>query len=110
MKVAVASSGSDLDARVEPRFGRCAYFVVVDSETMEFEALENPGALAGTGAGIAAAQLIADGGAEAVVAGTIGPNALQALRSGGLTIYEAAGGTIAEAAVAAAAGQLEELA
>lgn len=110
MKVAVAASGPDLEANVEPRFGRCACFVVVDTETMEFEALDNPGALAGTGAGIAAAQVIADAGAEAVVAGTLGPNALQALRLGGLTIYEAAGGTVREAAQAAAAGQLQTLA
>lgn len=110
MKVAVAASGPDLQARVEPRFGRCPYFVVVDSETMQFQALDNPGALAGTGAGIAAAQLIADAGAEAVVAGTVGPNALQALESGGLKLYQAAGGTVREAASAAAAGQLTQLA
>ena len=109
MKVAVASSGSNLEAKVEPRFGRCAYFVVVDADTMQFEALENPGALAGTGAGIAAAQIIADAGAEAVVAGNVGPNALEALKSGGLKLYGAAGGTVAEAAGAAAAGDLEAL-
>ena len=87
MKVAVASSGSNLEAKVEPRFGRCAYFVVVDADTMQFEALENPG----------------------VVAGTVGPNALEALKSGGLKLYGAAGGTVAEAAGAAAAGDLEAL-
>ncbi len=109
MKVAVSASKPALEANVDPRFGRCTCFVLVDTETMEFEGLDNPGALAGTGAAIAAAQVVADAGAEAVVAGAVGPNALEALRSGGISIYEAPGGSVQDAAKAAAAGELRKL-
>ncbi len=109
MKVAVAASSPELDGPVDQRLGRCAWIVVVDTDSRESEALENPGALAGTGAGIAAAQLSADAGAEAVVAGSIGPNAIGALKAGGLMILKAGGCTVREAALAAAAGELEQV-
>ncbi len=109
MKVAVAASGPDLDASIDPRFGRCTWFVLVDTDTMDFETLENPGALAGTGAGIAAAQLIADAGAEAIVAGSLGPNAIGALKAGDLKMFKAGGGTVKDGAIAAANGDLEAM-
>ncbi len=109
MKVAVAASTPELDASIDPRFGRCAWFVVVDTDTMRFEALKNPGALAGTGSGVAASQLIADAGAEAVVAGSLGPNAIGALKAGGLKMFTAGGGTVKEAAIATAKGELEAM-
>lgn len=109
MKVAVAASAPELDAPIDQRFGRCSWFVVVDTDTMDFEALENPGALAGTGSGVAASQLIADAGAEAVVAGSIGPNAIGALKAGGLRMFKAGGGTARDAAIAAAKGELEAM-
>ena len=67
MKIAVSASQPQLDAPIDPRFGRCPYFLIVDSDTMEFEVIENQGAMAGSGAGIQAAQLVANAGAEAVV-------------------------------------------
>ncbi len=108
MKVAIAASRADLGAEVEPRFGRCDHIVIVDTETMQLERLENPGALAGTGAGVAAAQLVADAGAEAVVAGNFGPTALHALRAGGIPAYHASG-TVQEAAQAVADGRLQAI-
>ena len=109
MKVAVATSEPDLDAPIEQRFGRCAWIVVVDSETMEFQSLENPGPLAGTGAGVAASQLVSDAGADVVVAGSFGPNAIAALKAGGLSLYKAGGGTVRDAVAAAVEGTLQEL-
>ncbi len=94
MKVAVTSKGKDLGSPVDPRFGRCPYFVVVDTETMTTEGIENPGALAGAGAGVAAAQLIADAGADAVISNLVGPHAFAALKQGGIAIYAGAAGNV----------------
>jgi len=106
MKIAVAASGDTLDAQVDPRFGRCAWFVIVDSDTMEFEAVQNPGAMAGGGAGIQAAQVVASTGAQAVVAGNMGPNAHQALSAAGIQILPFAGGTVRQAVEAVKSGTL----
>jgi len=108
MKVAIASSGNNLDAPIDPRFGRCSYFVVVDTDTMEFQAISNAAAAQGSGAGIAAAQLVAGSGATAIVAANIGPNAYTALSAGGMKIYSAAGGTVKMAVEALKSGQLVE--
>lgn len=60
MKIAVPSSGPDLESAVDPRFGRCAYLLFVDTDTLEFEAVFNPNLSAGGGAGIDTAQIVAD--------------------------------------------------
>jgi predicted Fe-Mo cluster-binding NifX family protein len=75
MKVAVSSSGKDLDSQMDPRFGRCQYFLFVDSETLAFEAIENGGLMASGGAGVQAAQLLVQKGATALITGNLGPNA-----------------------------------
>jgi len=106
MKIAVAASGNTLDAQVDPRFGRCAWFVIVDSDTMEFEAVQNPGAMTGGGAGIQAAQVVTSTGAQAVVAGNMGPNAHQALSAAGIQILPFMGGTVRQAVEAIKAGKL----
>ncbi len=87
MKVAVAATGGNIDALCDPRFGRCAWFVIVDTETFDWQAIENSAAMAGSGAGIQAAQLVAAAGADAVIAGNFGPNAYQTLAAGGIKIY-----------------------
>jgi len=106
MKIAVAASGNTLDAQVDPRFGRCAWFVIADSDTMEFEAVQNPGAMAGGGAGIQAAQVVASKGAHMVVAGNMGPNAHQALTAAGIQVLPFAGGTVRQAVEAVKSGTL----
>jgi len=110
MKVAICSSGTTLDSPVDPRFGRCPYFVIVDTETLEYVAEPNPGITMGQGAGVAAAQLIASKGAQAVVAGNFGPNAHQALSAAGIRIYTAAAGTVRQAVEQIKAGALPEVA
>ena len=84
MKIAISATGSTLDAEVDPRFGRCQYFIIADPQTMEFEVVDNSSAMAAGGAGISAAQMIADKGVEAVLTGNCGPNAYQVLSAAGI--------------------------
>ena len=97
MKIAVSSTGQGLDAEVDPRFGRCQYFVIVDGDTMAFEAFENPNVMASGGAGIQSAQLVADKGAEVVLTGNCGPNAFQTLQAAGVSICVGIAGTVGQA-------------
>ncbi len=106
MKIAVAAQGDNPQALTDPRFGRCRYFVIVDSDTGEFEAVENPGGTAGGGAGIQAAQAVGRSGADVVIAGNYGPNAYEALAAGKIEAYTNQGGTVAEAVEAFKAGRL----
>ena len=87
MKILVTSTGTTLDAAMSPIFGRCPSYIVVDTETFKFEPLSNPAMGAAGGAGIQAAQFIAQGGVEAVVTGNVGPNAYGVLNSAGIPVY-----------------------
>ncbi|MGQ9723706.1 MAG: NifB/NifX family molybdenum-iron cluster-binding protein [Candidatus Jordarchaeum sp.] len=97
MKVCVSAAANSLDAPVNPRFGRCPYFIIVDSETMQFEAIPNMASGAVGGAGIQAAQIIASKGAKVLITGNVGPNAFQALSAAGIKIVTGAYGTVREA-------------
>jgi predicted Fe-Mo cluster-binding NifX family protein len=97
MKVAISSTGPGLDAEMDPRFGRCRYIVVVDTDTMEFESIENPNVMASGGAGIQSAQLIADKGVGVLLTGNCGPNAFQTLQAAGIPVCVGVGGTVREA-------------
>jgi predicted Fe-Mo cluster-binding NifX family protein len=97
MKICVSSEGNTLDSKVDPRFGRCRAFIVVNTETMAFEAVDNAGTGASGGAGIQAGQLVASRGAKAVLTGNVGPNAFQTLQAGGIAIYTGVSGTVHEA-------------
>jgi predicted Fe-Mo cluster-binding NifX family protein len=106
MKIAVTASGRDLDAPTSPVFGRCMTYILVDTETMQYEAVENPALSAGGGAGIQAAQFIIGLGAQAVVTGNVGPNAFGVLQSAGVPAYLCQDGTVRQAVEAYKAGQL----
>ena len=108
MKIGVSSTGENLDANVDQRFGRCKYFLIVDTESMEFEVLSNENAMASGGAGIQAAQTIAKTGAEVVVTGNVGPNAFQTLSAAGMKIVTGASGTIKESIEKYKKGELKE--
>jgi len=97
MRIAISATGPTLDAEVDPRFGRCQYFIIVDPETMEFEALENSNAMASGGAGISTAQMIAGKGVEVVLTGNCGPNAYQVLSAAGLQVITGVSGKIRDA-------------
>ena len=96
MKICVSAVANSLDAPIDPRFGRCPYFVIVDSETMQFEAIPNMALGAMGGAGIQAAQTIAGKGVKVLITGNVGPNAFQALSATGIRIVTGAFGTVRE--------------
>ena len=97
MKIAVTSTGKTLDSQVDPRFGRAACFIIVDTETMDFNVIENENIAAAGGAGISSAKVVIDAGAEAVLTGNCGPNAERTLTAAGVKLYTGATGTVAEA-------------
>ncbi len=96
-KIAVSSTGDNLDAQVDPRFGRCAHFIFVDTDTMEYEAVQNPNVSAASGAGIQTAQFVANKEVEAVLTGNVGPNAFQTLQAGGVNVIAGVSGKVKDA-------------
>jgi len=97
MKIAISSSGTDQSAQVDPRFGRCQYFIIVDTDSGKTEAIPNAAQSAGGGAGIQAAQTIADQGAETVLTGNVGPNAHRALQAAKISVATGVSGTVSDA-------------
>ena len=97
MRVVVTAAGPDLSSQVDPRFGRSPYFILVDSESGQFEAIPNPNVQAMGGAGIKSAQFVAEKGAEVVLTGSCGPNAFQTLRAAGIQVITGVVGTVREA-------------
>ena len=87
MKIVITSSANDLEGDMDPRFGRCEYFIVVDTDSMAFEAIQNPALAAPGGAGIQAAQFIAEMKADAVISGNYGPNAFGVLSATAMDLY-----------------------
>jgi predicted Fe-Mo cluster-binding NifX family protein len=107
MKIAVTSQGKDLDSQVDPRFGRAAFILIVDSDTMSFEVLDNKENInALKGAGIQAASNIANKGAEALLTGFCGPNAFKTLQAAGVKVANNATGTIKDAVKAFLNGKM----
>ena len=97
MKIAVSSSGKDLDSQIDPRFGRCAYFVIVNTDDMSFETFENKSMTLGGGAGVQAAQFVTSKKTPVVVTGNIGPNAVRALSAAGVKVITGQTGTVRKA-------------
>jgi len=107
MRIAVSATAPGLDADVDPRFGRCQYFIIVDPQSMEFETLENSSAMAAGGAGISTAQMIASKGVEFVLTGNCGPNAYQTLSAAGIQVITGVSGRIKDAVEAYNTGRLQ---
>jgi len=97
MKIAITSMGEKLEDKVDPRFGRCHYFILFDTENNKFEAVENTGAQGMGGVGILSGQIMADKGVETVLTGSCGPNAFQTLQAAGIKVITGATGTVQEA-------------
>ncbi len=96
MKVAVSSSGKNLDSQIDPRFGRCAYFLIVETDDMNFEVFDNENIALGGGAGIQSAQFVASKGVQAVITGNCGPNAVRTLSAAGVKLFVGQSGTVKE--------------
>lgn len=97
MKIAVTSTGPTLDDNVEARFGRCQYFLIIDTDTMQSEALENPNIALGGGAGIQSAQLMTEKGVIAVLTGNCGPNAFNVFGQAGVQVIVGVNGSVRNA-------------
>ena len=107
MIVAVTAKGTHLSDEVDPRFGRAPYILIVDTETMEYESLDNSENVnAFKGAGIQAATMVADKGAEVLLTGFCGPNAFKAMNAANIGVANDASGSVREAVTAYLAGNL----
>ena len=109
MKIAITSSGEQHTSSLNPRFGRCEYFIIIDTETEVWEAALNPAVGARGGAGSQAAQFMANQGVEAVISGRYGPNAYTALESAGIQAFVSSQETIAAAFDKFLAQELEQV-
>jgi len=98
MKIAVTSTGPTLDDNVEARFGRCPYFLIIDTDTMQLEAIENPNIAIGGGAGIQSAQLMSEKGVTTVLTGNCGPNAFNVFGQAGIQVIVGVSGPVRNAA------------
>jgi predicted Fe-Mo cluster-binding NifX family protein len=109
MKIAVSATDNSMDAAVDPRFGRCAYLLIVDSETSDIVGGgKNEFATAGGGAGTQTAQSAIRQGAQVVVTGNIGPNAYNVLQAGKLKVYSGVSGSVREAIARLNKGELRQ--
>lgn len=97
MRLCVTAQGNDPEAAVDPRFGRCKYFWIMDTVSEAREILENPNLQNSGGAGIQSAQLMVSKNVEAVLTGHVGPNASQVLSPAGIKIYTGVTGKVTEA-------------
>ena len=107
MKICITSQGETLDSNVDPRFGRSRYFIFVDTEESDFEAVKNPNIDAAGGAGIQSAMLIANKEAKALLTGHCGPNGFHTLRAAGVDVIVGVSGTVREAVERYKKGELK---
>jgi predicted Fe-Mo cluster-binding NifX family protein len=109
MIIAVSSPDGKFNNEFSPRFGRCKYFIIMDTDTGEWESKPNPAAGARGGAGPQAVQFLSGAGVEATITGRYGPNAFTTLEAAGIRAYIADAGTSEELLDRFKAGTLEEV-
>ena len=111
MKIAFTTSGNDLNAPLDGRFGRAPKFLIYDLDANTFTMIDNQQGLnAARGAGIQAAQTVAQAGVNCLVTGHCGPKAFQVLSAAGIKIYNTDRPTIAAALEQYRSGQLAQAA
>jgi predicted Fe-Mo cluster-binding NifX family protein len=109
MRLAVTATGKDLEAKIDSRFGRAAYFVVVDPETMAYETVNNSQSLdLPQGAGIQAGQTIVKSQVDVLITGNCGPKAFQVLQNAGVKIFTGASGSVKDAIMQYKNGELKQ--
>jgi predicted Fe-Mo cluster-binding NifX family protein len=110
MKILLTATSPSIDSNIDPRFGRGAYLIVVDTDTLEWQAHPNPGVGASGGAGTQAAQIAANQPVKAAISGDFGPNAYNALQAAGIDMYlYGTSSTVKEAIEQFKAGKLESV-
>lgn len=109
MKIAITSTGPELSNELDPRFGRCAFFLIIDTENDSFEAFDNENLSAAGGAGPGAANFVSKKGVSAVVSGNFGPNASMVLKELGIETYTSKAQSVQSALEAFKAGTLEKV-
>jgi predicted Fe-Mo cluster-binding NifX family protein len=108
MKIAITTTGNDIDSDVDSRFGRCINFLIIDTDSTLVEVVENKSTQSAHGAGIGAAQNVVSMKVEALITGHVGPNAFMALSKAGIKIYTGANGTVKDALTQYEEGKLKK--
>ena len=107
-KICISSTGKDLNANVDPRFGRSEYFLIVDPENMDYELILNESQNEMGGAGIKAAERISRNDVKYVITGNVGPNAFQTLKAAGIKVISGVSGNISDVIDKFNRGELKE--
>jgi predicted Fe-Mo cluster-binding NifX family protein len=94
MKIAISATGRTLESEVDPRFGRCQYFIIIDAETMRFKVVKNKSKMATGGAGISTARMVTSEGVQAVLTGNCGPNAYRVLSAANIQVVTGVSGNV----------------
>ncbi len=109
MKIALSSTGKNFEDNLDPRFGRCEYFLIYDTEKEEVEAIENEGKISGGGAGIAAAQQIINESVDVIITGNLGPNAYDLIKDAEIKAYRGESISCTQVIEKYNSGKLEEI-
>lgn len=94
MKICISSTDDNLESQLDLRFGRCQYFLIIDTDNNDLEVIDNQNNALGGGAGVKAARQIIDKGAEAVITGKCGPKAVQAFDTAGVVVITGQKGSV----------------
>ena len=109
MNLIFTTAGADLNAGLDPSFGRAPKFMLLDLDSQRFKLIDNRQNIeAAQGAGIQAAQTIVKAGAQALITGHCGPKAFRVLSAAGVKVFNTDAPTIAEALARYRAGALTE--
>ena len=109
MIICITSTGNTKESILDPRFGRCPYFVIEDSDSGKTLIIENPAAVSGGGAGIAAGQMMVENNVQAIITGNVGPNAMNVLKAAEIEIYRGENGPVNANIEKLLAGKLEKI-
>ncbi|MGM0442104.1 MAG: NifB/NifX family molybdenum-iron cluster-binding protein [Elusimicrobiota bacterium] len=109
MKLCITSTGNKKDSPVDPRFGRCSYFIFYNSKKDEYKVVENTAARAARGAGVEASKIVMNENPQVIITGNIGPNASNVILNSDIKIYSVDGGTVKQAIKAFNNGNLKKI-
>ncbi|MEW9081930.1 NifB/NifX family molybdenum-iron cluster-binding protein [Caldanaerobacter subterraneus] len=94
MKIAITSEGKTLSSKVDDRFGRAPYFIIVDTDTLGYKVIDNIAASQTSGAGTKAAEILINEGVKALISSNLGSNAREVLKAANIPVYKAVAGDV----------------